>query len=111
MPKKDNTNYDHIHCEAPSPASLQKQIVKHQKDGFELVSVVHDSTAKWHAFLKRDAVDWPTYHANRLDEINTGIAMILDNHQGLVTDSQIEDLKSVVDCILEVLETSQKKAK
>jgi hypothetical protein len=104
MTTDDEPDFTHIRLEAESPASLQSQIATQQQDGFELISVVREEESTWHAFMKRNPVNWPVAHATALDEINTGIGMILDNHQGLVTSGHLSDLQAVVHCILTVLE-------
>ncbi len=99
----DRTEYLHVRLEAGSPEELDGKIAEQQIEGFELVSVVSEAS-EWHAFMKRHVLNYDVDIVNGIEDLNAGIGVILNNELGLVTSGRIDELQSIVSCILSVVE-------
>ncbi len=100
----DSAAFEHRYFVAPSALELHELIQGNQQFGYELVTVACDKNDHWHAFLKRDRSTLLQSISVSLDEVSEGISMLLDNHPGFVTAGRMDDLQSVVGCILKALE-------
>ncbi|MCD0459099.1 hypothetical protein [Roseiconus lacunae] len=102
--ERDDTRFEHTHLRAKSAEELNAEVCSIQESGFELVNVVYDGN-EWHAFMRRNTCDWWPDIVNELDTLNVGVGMLINNESDFVTSGRLNDLQSVVECILRVLES------
>ncbi|TWT89321.1 hypothetical protein [Neorhodopirellula pilleata] len=102
----DNTDYHHTRLEAGTASQLDELILAKQKEGFELVNAVYDGRA-WHAFMKSSLINCDFQVLNELETLNSGIGMLINNEPKFVTTGHLDEVKSVLECVLSALEGSR----